>query len=70
MRGLRGDFSTMPIKDVVLYLGNTRASGTLLIDRPGIHKEVRLREGAVCHASSNQPREYLGQFLINMGHLT
>jgi hypothetical protein len=70
MRGLSGDFSTMPVKDVVHYLGNRRVSGTLRVHRGGVFKELTVHDGSVISASSNQPREYLGQFLINMGHLT
>jgi hypothetical protein len=70
MHGLSGDFATMPLKDVVDYLGNRRVSGKLLVQRGGVFKELTLSEGSVVSASSNQPREYLGQFLINMGHLT
>lgn len=70
MRGLRGDFGTMPLKDVVQYLGNKRATGTLAFNRKDIRKEAQIHEGSVVSASSNQAREYLGQFLINMGHLT
>lgn len=70
MQGLSGDFTTMPLKDVVQYLGNRRLSGKLLVQRGGVFKELTLNEGSVVSASSNQPREYLGQFLINMGHLT
>ncbi len=70
MQGLSGDFATMPLKDVVQYLGNRRVSGKLLVQRGGVFKELTLSEGSVVSASSNQPREYLGQFLINMGHLT
>ncbi|MDQ3266345.1 MAG: DUF4388 domain-containing protein [Myxococcota bacterium] len=70
MRGLRGDLGTMPIKDIVLYLGNKRATGTLGFHRANIRKEAQIHEGMVVSASSNQAREFLGQFLINMGHLT
>jgi hypothetical protein len=70
MQGLSGDFTTMPLKDVVQYLGNRRVSGKLLVQRGGVFKDLTLSEGSVVSASSNQPREYLGQFLINMGHLT
>jgi hypothetical protein len=70
MRGLFGDFSTMPLKDLVVYLGNKKASGTLNLEREGVRKQVLLRKGLVINASSNEPREYLGQFLINMGHIT
>jgi len=70
MQGLHGDFHTMPLKDVVLYLGNKRATGSLTIETGAVRKEVDIREGLVISASSNQSREYLGQFLINMGRLT
>lgn len=70
MQGLSGDFTTMPLKDVVQYLGNRRLSGKLLVQRAGVFKDLTLSEGSVVSASSNQPREYLGQFLMNMGHLT
>ncbi|MDC0707394.1 DUF4388 domain-containing protein [Stigmatella sp. ncwal1] len=70
MPGLSGDFATMPLRDAVSYLGNRRSSGVLRVQRPGVFKELTLSQGAVISASSNQPREFLGQFLINMGHLT
>jgi hypothetical protein len=69
-RWLSGDLETMPLKDLVSYLGERRASGTLHLERGAVQKQVWLQEGMVVSASSNQPREYLGQFLINMGHLT
>ena len=70
MRGLSGDFLTMSLKDVVSHLGNRRVSGVLRVHRSGVFKELTIQDGSVISASSNQPREYLGQFLINMGHLT
>jgi hypothetical protein len=70
MKGLNGDLSTMPLADLVVYLGNRRASGTLTLDQAHTHKEVVLQGGAVRGASSNLPREYLGQFLINVGQIT
>jgi hypothetical protein len=70
MRGLSGDFSTMPLKDLVAYLGSRRVTGTLRVMRAGVRKLILLRTGQVISASSNQTREYLGQFLIHMGHLS
>jgi hypothetical protein len=70
MRGLSGDFSTMPLKDLVVYLGNRKATGALKVERGDVRKQLELRDGHVVSASSNQPREFFGQFLINMGHLT
>lgn len=70
MRGLAGDFATMPLKDLSVYLWNRQASGTLVLEFRGIRKEVLLEDGHVVNASSNLPREYLGQYLINLGHIT
>jgi hypothetical protein len=70
MRGLAGDFSTMPLKDLVVYLGNRHVTGALKVERGEVRKQLMLRDGHVVSASSNQPREYFGQFLITMGHLT
>ena len=70
MIGLAGDFATMPLRDLVVYLGNRQASGKLALEREGVRKVVLLNRGAVINASSNVPREYLGQFLINLAHIT
>lgn len=70
MRGLYGDLGTMPLKDLVVYFGNRRASGVLNIEREDVKKTVTLSSGLVINAGSNRPSEYLGQFLINMGQLT
>ncbi|MBE2254311.1 MAG: DUF4388 domain-containing protein [Myxococcus sp.] len=69
-RGLSGDFETMSLKDLIVYLANRLATGTLTLEREGVKKQVLLEEGRIINASSNLPREYLGQFLINMGHIT
>lgn len=70
MRGLSGDFATMPLKDLAVYLGNRQATGSLALVHDGLRKQVVLDAGAVVNVSSNMPREYLGQFLINLGHIT
>lgn len=70
MRGLSGDFSTMPLKDLVVYLGNRQVTGSLKVERGDVRKQLELRDGHVVSASSNQPREFFGQFLITMGHVT
>jgi len=67
MRGLSGDFNTMPLKDLVVYLGNRLATGTLTLEHDGLKKQLVLDQGAIINASSSHPREYLGQFLMNLG---
>jgi len=70
MRGLLGDLATMPLRDLVAYLGNRKATGTLVVERPDERHQVVLSDGAVIQAGSNAPREYLAQFLLNMGMIT
>jgi hypothetical protein len=70
MSGLAGDFGTMPLKDLAVYLWNRQATGTLTLEREGTRKSVTLEGGYVINAYSNLPREYLGQFLINLGHIS
>lgn len=69
MRGLIGDMGTMPLRDLVAYLGNRRATGILQYEQADEKRQVVVRDGAVVNASSNQPRDYLAQFLINMGQM-
>ncbi len=70
MLGLAGDLGTMPIQDLVLYLGNRELTGTLSVETGSLKKAVAIRKGKAISAASNEPREYLGQFLINFGYVT
>ncbi len=60
----------MPLKDLAVYLWNRQATGTLTLEREGTKKQVTIEAGYVINAYSNLPREYLGQFLINLGHIS
>jgi hypothetical protein len=70
MRGLQGDLQTMSLQELAVHLAQKRASGTLKFTSAEVDKEITLAEGAVVNARSNLAREYLGQFLINVGLLT
>jgi hypothetical protein len=70
MRGLMGSFAVLPLADLVELLARKKATGTLSCERGTVRKTVFLRGGAAVGASSNDPREYLGQLLVNFGHLT
>jgi hypothetical protein len=69
MRGLMGSFSVLPLAELVDLLARRRMSGTLSCERGTVRKSVHLREGTAVGAASNDAREYLGQLLINFGHL-
>ena len=60
----------MPLKDLVVYLGNRKATGTLNLEHGAIRKQIVMVAGDVINSSSNEPREYLGQFLINLGQIS
>jgi len=70
MIGLMGSFALMPLQDLVELLARRRASGNLVCERGTVRKTLCLVRGAAVGASSNDPREYLGQLLINFGHIT
>lgn len=67
---LSGTFATMPLKDVCVYLGNRASTGVLSFEKDTTKKQLAFDQGDIINASSNQPREFLGQFLINLGHIT
>ncbi|HEY6002575.1 MAG TPA: DUF4388 domain-containing protein [Anaeromyxobacter sp.] len=69
MRGLMGSFAVLPLADVVDMLGRRGMTGSLTCERGTVRKTVHIRAGAAVGAASNDPREYLGQLLINFGHL-
>lgn len=70
MQGLYGDFQTMPLVDLVRFLAERRSTGNLKLESGVTTKQVHLDAGEVVSAGSNDPRDYLGQFLINQGVLT
>jgi hypothetical protein len=65
-----GSFAVLPLGDVVELLSRRRMSGTLTCERGTIRKTLHLDAGDAVAAASNDPREFLGQLLINFGHLT
>jgi len=59
----------MPLGELVEFLARRRVTGSLTCERGTVRKTVHLREGAVVGAASTDAREFLGQLLINFGHL-
>ena len=69
MRGLMGSFAVLPLPELLELLGRRSASGSLTSERGTVRKTLLLSGGNAVGAASNDPREYLGQLLINFGHL-
>lgn len=70
MAGISGDLSVMTLADLIIWLANRSKTGTLVVESEYVKKEITLEAGAAVRASSNNPREYLGQFLVNFGLIT
>ncbi len=69
MPSLAGDLELMPLADVVAWVGNRGLSVTLQAKRRGTNTEFVIRDGKVRYTASSDPREYLGQHLINFGYI-
>lgn len=69
MATITGDISFMPVGDVVLWIANRRHTCTLVVRRGAVESTFVVRNGLAWRASSSDPREYLGQHLINFGYI-
>jgi hypothetical protein len=69
MASVAGDIELMPVTDIVAWLANRRRTGTLTVRRRDIECRFLVREGVCTQASSTDPREFLGQHLINFGYI-
>jgi hypothetical protein len=66
---ISGDISLMPIGDVILWLANRKLFATLQVQRQSYRANFIIREGKLVQAASSDPREFLGQHLINFGYI-
>jgi hypothetical protein len=70
MRGLMGSFAVLPLTDLLQLLARRQVSGSLTCERGTVRKTLDIAGGAAVGAGSNDAREYLGQLLINFGHIS
>lgn len=68
--GLSGNLKTMSMGDLLQWAALARKSGTLVIWRGDVEKQVFVREGKILSSASNDPREYLGQFLMSYDYVS
>jgi hypothetical protein len=66
---LSGNLKTMFFGDLLQWLSLGLKSGTLIVSRGQDEKRVYFREGRVIASASNNPREYLSEFLVASGRL-
>lgn len=60
----------MSLPELLQWLQYGKKTGTAIFERRGVVKKVYIDEGEIISASSNDPREFLGQILICFGALT
>ncbi len=56
--------------DLLQWLSLGQKTGTLAVTNKAVEKKIFFRSGRVISSASNDPREYLGQFLMSHGYLT
>lgn len=67
---LSGNLRTMLPGDLLQWLSLGQKTGTLVISNNRVEKKIFFRNGRVISSASNDPREYLGQFLMSHGYLS
>ncbi|MFQ5768163.1 MAG: DUF4388 domain-containing protein [Acidobacteriota bacterium] len=67
---LNGTLSTMALPDLLQWLSTSAKTGHLALSHGRFHKDLFLRDGVIVSSASNDPREYLGQFLLSEGKIT
>jgi hypothetical protein len=67
--GVSGNLKTMLPGDLLQWLSLGQKTGTLLVKNKQVEKKIFFRNGRIISSASNDPREYLGQFLMSHGYL-
>jgi hypothetical protein len=70
MAAITGDVGLMPIGDLIIWIANRGLTGTFSVKKRGTDARFVIREGKLVQAASLNPREYLGQHLINFGYIS
>jgi len=60
----------MTLADLLQWAGSGRKTGTLCLKGASFLKKIFFQNGTVIGSSSNEPREFLGQFLLSEGLIT
>src|SRR5436309_4664935 len=68
--GVTGNLKTMLPGDLLQWLSLGQKTGTLIVTKKGIEKKIFFQRGRIISSASNDPREYLGQFLMSHGYMS
>lgn len=68
--GVSGNLKTMLPGDLLQWLSLGQKTGTLVLSNKAVEKKIFFKQGRVISSASNDPRDYLGQFLISHGFIS
>ena len=68
--GVSGNLKTMQPGDLLQWLSLGQKTGTLVVASKSVEKRIFFKDGRVISSASNDPRDYLGQFLISHGYIS
>jgi hypothetical protein len=68
--GVSGNLKTMLPGDLLQWLSLGQKTGTLVVSNKAVEKKIFFKSGRVISSASNDPREYLGQFLMSHGYIS
>ncbi len=61
---ISGNLRTMPFADLLQWVSQSRKTGTLSVEGEPYNKKIYFRDGLVAAASSENPKEFLGYYLV------
>jgi hypothetical protein len=64
---ISGNLRTMPFPDLLQWVAQSRQTGTLALEGNPYKKKIYFRDGLVVAASSEDPKEFLGYYLVGWG---
>ncbi|TNF72578.1 MAG: DUF4388 domain-containing protein [Acidobacteria bacterium] len=66
---ITGNLKTMELAELLEWLHRGRKTGTLFIDNGEVEKKIYFEKGSIVSSAASDPKEYLGRFLVNHGHI-
>jgi len=66
---ISGNVQTMPFADLLQWVSQSRKTGTLVIEGKPHIKKLYFSEGLIVAVASNNPKEFLGYYLVGWGFI-
>ncbi|MEJ2188238.1 MAG: DUF4388 domain-containing protein [Acidobacteriota bacterium] len=66
---ISGNLRTMPFADLLQWVSQSRKTGTLSVEGDPFNKKIYFRDGLVAAASSENPKEFLGYYLVGWEYI-